>query len=120
MHKTITILRWTTTIAGSAVALLILAIFVGESASGDPPNPLEMSGPEVIKFFGIILALAGLVLAWRFEMLGGLLVLAGLTTFMLIEKELWINWIFGLLGLVGLTHVLCGVVRGRQKTRHRG
>jgi len=113
------VMRWTARIAGSLIALLFLAIFVGESLSAGPPNLLERPLPEIIEFGAIILAWLGLLLAWRLQMLGGLYTLVGLLIFMIVEGKLWINWVFGLLGLVGLVHLLCGALTEKRMTmRH--
>lgn len=74
-------IRWTARVWGAAAAVIVLAFFVEHIAwldGGRPPPNLV-----VIELVFHLLALIGLVIAWRWEALGASLTLAGVAGFAL-------------------------------------
>jgi hypothetical protein len=77
-----TVLRWAARLVGLAVLGLYLAIFVGEGF------PRRLSAAESGQMALFLVACLGLLLAWRWEVLGGALTLAGLALFYANEHRL--------------------------------
>jgi hypothetical protein len=71
------ILRWTARILGTLFVLLILVFAVGEGA----PNPSRLTPRDKLMFLALGVMLMGLVLAWKWAGIGGLLALAGYLLF---------------------------------------
>ena len=63
----------------SALLLLIICVF---AVYEGVPNPFQMTPREWACDGGFALVFLGLILGWRFEWLGGLMVLAGFAVFM--------------------------------------
>lgn len=80
------------------MTIRVLLIFRGEFLSGKW-HELEL--------LGLIAAWLGLIIAWKWEGIGGALIISGVVIFHVEEHQLWLNWIFGLLGLVGILFMAC-------------
>jgi len=80
-------------------------IFRGEVLSGDWRD---------LEFAGLLAAWIGLIIAWKWEGIGGALIISGVIIFHVVEYRLWLNWIFGLLGLVGILFLFCWVAGIRK------
>jgi len=83
--KTIQIIRWIARISAAIAAGLILLLFVGEVIA-DGIGPLSRLSPRealmMVAFFAVWL---GLILGWRWELLGGSLTVMGLIAFYLLD-----------------------------------
>lgn len=78
-------IRWIARIAASLIAALMLLIFVGEGiASGDDLIP-RLTGRETAMMVVFAAAWAGLLLGWRWELLGGLLTVGAVIAFYLLD-----------------------------------
>ena len=92
VHRAVTwaasLLRWAARVSGTAAAFLVLAFFVEHlewfSGSGGMPPPSVFLGQA----FHLLL-LTGLVLAWRWEVRGALLALAGAIGFVSAAGGAW-------------------------------
>ena len=74
-------LRWSARIAGLLLAGMVLMFLAGEG----PPN-LFTEPPSVrVEFFALLLVLAGCLLGWRWECLGGVLGVIGYAAFVITE-----------------------------------
>lgn len=60
-----------------------------------------------LEFLALIAAWIGLIIAWKWEGIGGALIISGVVIFHVEEHQLWLNWMFGLLGLVGILFMTC-------------
>ncbi|MDP4199325.1 MAG: hypothetical protein Q8922_10675 [Bacteroidota bacterium] len=69
----ITVIRWTARIAGLLIVLVVLTLAIGEGL----PNPTAMTFPEAIMSVFLLFMLAGILIAWKRELLGGAMLLAG-------------------------------------------
>jgi hypothetical protein len=99
-------LRWAARIAGTAMLALIVLVGAGEIWSGQGlPNPFSQPPGVAAEVIAFVACLAGLILAWRWLRLGGLLLAAGVLTFHIVECKIWLNWVFLVLELVGATHL---------------
>ena len=75
-------LQWVARLSGLALFLMVLAIAVGE---GGPPNPLRQPWPVAIELVLMFIMWLGLIVAWRWEVLGAIMTLAGLIGFNIVE-----------------------------------
>ena len=99
-------LRWAARIAGTAMLGLIIFVGAGEIRSGQGlPNPFDQPPGVAIEVIGFVACLGGLIIAWRWARLGGVLVLAGILIFHIVECKMWLNWVFLVLELVGFAHL---------------
>lgn len=71
------ILRWAARILGTLLVLLILVFLIGEGT----PRPSILTAREKVMFLALGVMLTGLVLAWKWAGIGGLLALAGYLVF---------------------------------------
>jgi len=78
--------RWAARITGLLLIGLVLLIAIGE---GGPPNILAQPLPVQIEFVAMFLMLAGFLIGWRWEAVGGISALAGFLLFL--EAELFVN-----------------------------
>ena len=72
--------RWTARIAGTLMALFFLAFFVGEGF----PNIFRLPWRESLSVLAISAVVVGLLLAWKWEGLGGAVALAAVGFMLLI------------------------------------
>ncbi len=83
--KPIQAIRWVARISAAITAGLILLLFVGEGIA-DGIGPLSRLSPRealmMVAFFAVWL---GLILGWRWELLGGSLNVMGLIAFYLLD-----------------------------------
>ena len=101
---------WVVKIAGLAVFLLILAIFIGEG----PPNPFELATRELVLMFFFFTTWAGLGLAlWR-QLIGGILILTGIAAFTIIAGPQH-SWVFHSFWLLGILNLLCWFAHKAKK-----
>ncbi|MEA2063375.1 MAG: hypothetical protein U9P14_06740 [Gemmatimonadota bacterium] len=100
----VTILRWIARVLGTLLCMLIAAFAIGEGF----PDPLTLSLPEQLLFAGMITMLLGLIAAWRWEFIGGVLILVGYTFFMVVEQRIiFFNIVFGPLLITGILYLFC-------------
>ena len=93
---------------GIALLLLLLVIFIGEG----PPNPFKLTARE-LSFMAVLLTiLFGLALAVWQQLIGGIVVLAGIAAFTLIfgVQDKWL--IFAFL-LTGVLNIICWRLRSK-------
>jgi len=103
--------RWTVRVVSLALVALLVLIGVGESWNS--PIPWTRLSPlDLAMFVALGLALFGLLIAWRWELTGALLNIAGTTLFTLgiIAKrglQFKFFWIEGALAGFGFVFLLC-------------
>jgi NADH:ubiquinone oxidoreductase subunit 2 (subunit N) len=89
---------------GTAILALIVAFAVGEGL----PNPLNQPLDVILLSVAMLTMVVGLVMAWRWERIGGLLVLGGLAFFAIVNHGVQLNVVFGPMLVVGLLYSGCG------------
>jgi len=77
-----TICRWTGRVVGILLVGVTLLIAIGEGM----PNPFTQSFVIAIGFLALALALLGILLAWRWELPGGIMSLVGCVMFIRVER----------------------------------
>ena len=91
-------LRWTARIYGGLLAVSILAIAIGEG----PPNPFTQPLPVAIELFGMLVMLAGCIVGWKWQGVGALLIIVGISAFHVIEKRILLMGAFPLFDIAGI------------------
>src|SRR5581483_3603595 len=95
--------RWAARILGTLLVLFFLFFIVGEGL----PAPSELSSVEKLQFAGLAAILAGLLLAWKWEGLGGVLGVAGFLLMAAASRSSLRVLLFWLPAAVAGVHVLC-------------
>jgi hypothetical protein len=93
--------RWTARIAGTLMALFFLAFFVGEGI----PNIFRLPWRETLSVLLMSAMMAGLLLAWKWEGLGGAVALPAVALMPLIGMRGM--GLFLVPAPIGLLHVVC-------------
>jgi hypothetical protein len=83
--KTIQIIRWVARISAAIAAGLILLLFVGEVIADGIGPLLRLSPREALMMVAFFAVWLGLILGWRWELLGGSLTVMGLIAFYLLD-----------------------------------
>jgi hypothetical protein len=115
MHMMGRIRRWTIRILSLLLIGLFLLIFVGETASEGLPNAASLSSTEKGLFVALFIMIIGLVLCWKYYVLGPIVTLAGYILFCIIEGEL-MKGPFLMFPVVGLLFFIDGIIiqKGKQ------
>jgi hypothetical protein len=96
--------RWIARITGTLMALFYLAFVVGEG----PPPLFRLSWQQNLHFFAMAALFAGLLLAWKWELWGGLIPLAGFVLLLQIEgRRPLLNSLFLLPAGIAVVNLLC-------------
>jgi len=74
-------LRWTARLFAAALLGLVAVIFLGEGGF----NPLKLTAVEAIQMTLFLTTCSGLVVAWRWQVIGGALYLGGMILFLAVE-----------------------------------
>jgi hypothetical protein len=110
-----TIFRWTARVIGIVIVGLTLIIAIGEGV----PNLFTQPFVIQLGFLALTLVLFGILLAWRWELPGGIMSLVGWVLFILAER---INWqhslFFILLGIPSLLFLGSSFLR-RYYEKHK-
>ena len=100
-------IRWVARILGTFLAGLVL-VFVVAHALGEEglPNPFTQPLGVALEFVGLFAAVLGAVIAWKWEGLGGVMVLGGMMIFHVVERDIWLAWgeLFDLTGVLFLVY----------------
>ena len=83
--KIIKILRWVARITAVLTAGMILLIFVGEGLSDGFDPLLHLTMRETAMMAAFIILWLGLLLGWKWELIGGLLSVGGLIAFYVLD-----------------------------------
>ena len=96
-------IRWAARILGSLLAVLVLVIVISHAVSEEGlPNPFTQPLGVAFGFLGLFAAWLGVIIGWKWEGLGGLLVVGGIMIFHVVEGKFWLPPTFELFELAGL------------------
>ena len=84
-QKTTRIIRWIARIWASLVAALIAVIFVGHAAEDGIGPFFNLTLRDSIMMVAFVTTWAGLILGWKWERLGGYLIIGGMAAFYLFD-----------------------------------
>jgi hypothetical protein len=106
----VTIARWAARIIGALMVLLFAVMFIGEAVMVSEPFP-GLTLVESLEMAAVVVMLAGALMAWRWEILGGALCLAGGIFFVIVESvqenRLRLVWFPVVFAAIGVTFILC-------------
>jgi hypothetical protein len=109
-------LRWTARLLAVVIVALALVFIIGEGGF----NPKLLSPLEALQMALFLLACVAMLIAWQWELGGGLLSLAAMAGFMTVE--LAVNGALPqgvtlyLMFLPGLCYAVCGLIERRKRT----
>ena len=114
--------RWFARISGSLVLVFVLIIAIGEWLFMEPPpgSSGKLRERDIPLMAGMIIMLAGIVIAWFREGIGGLLMIGGFIPFLIDElgSEKGFNaWFLVIFPTIGLLHLFCWWRSRRPKPR---
>lgn len=113
-QKLITVLRWVTRILGMLTVLLFAVFFIGEA---DFSQPINLTTGEIFLMLCIPVALiAGIIIAWKKEILGGIIIVISVFAFNIISMILegfTFELEMGLFLFIGLLYIICGIADRR-------
>ncbi len=75
------ILRWIARIWASLMAAMILFIFIGDAAADGIGPIFHLTFREILMMAAFLIVFVGLVLAWKWERLGGWMIVGGMLAF---------------------------------------
>ncbi len=107
----VNVLRW----AARVLTLLLVMLFATMAFGEGLPSPWILTRPEKLAFLALIVMLAGLVSAWRWEAVGGILILVGYAFFALVNHQVIISWAFSLFPVAGILFLLSWVLSSRRR-----
>ena len=96
-------MRWAGRIVGSFLAAFVLIFIIAYAFSEEGlPNPFTQPLGVALEFIGLFAAVSGVVIAWKWEGLGGLLTIGGVMVFHIVERKFWLAWgeLFDLTGVL--------------------
>ncbi|MDE5421935.1 hypothetical protein L3073_06920 [Ancylomarina sp. DW003] len=108
MLKLITsIIRWLARFLG-VFLFLFFAWFAIEFGIDDP----SCMSPQLLKlFYTHIIMMFALIVVWRFELFGGLVLVIAYTYFSIINHTFWTNPIYPIFFFIGLLHLISWTFR---------
>jgi hypothetical protein len=101
--------RWTARTIGIPLFALLVPLAMGDGV----PNPLTASRREILFATVVLTMLFGLILAWKWEGIGGLLILGGLVLFATANEAFLLNIVFAPWLITGLLYLVCWVGKPR-------
>src|ERR1039457_5735149 len=93
--------RWTARIVGTLLFLLFLAFFFGEG----PPDLSRLTSAERLQSLCVAALLLGLVIAWKWERLGGLITVAGFAFLVALNANHLRMWALCVPAIAGAMHI---------------
>jgi len=103
MWRAAIVVRWIALILGTLLVLLFLAFCIGEGL----PNFFSLTASEKLQFICIACMAVGLLLCWKWELPGGLLVVASFAVLIAVSPTHLKVWLFWMLAFIGAVHLLC-------------
>jgi hypothetical protein len=83
--KALRVVRWIARISAGLAAALILLIFIGEGLAEGFEPILHLTAREAAMMVAFAAVWLGLVLGWKWELVGGLLTVCGTVAFYLLD-----------------------------------
>ena len=102
-RQILSVARWTARIIGTLLLLLIAIFAIGEGV----PNPLILSQRENLLTAALATMIVGQIAAWKWEGVGGVLILGGFAFFSIVNHRISLNIVFGPWLLTGLIYLAC-------------
>jgi hypothetical protein len=106
--------RWTAGTIAIPLFVLVVLLTLGDGV----PNPLTASRREIVFVAVVLMMLFGLVLAWKWEGVGSLLILAGLILFATANEAILLDIVLAPWLVTGLLYLVCwryGTTKGTRR-----
>jgi hypothetical protein len=104
--------RWSARIIGTALAVLLFLQAVGHPVNTDGLyNPFIEPAHVTLRLVGLFATFAGAILAWKWEAIGGVLIVVGLLPYNVSEGKVWFGGWVGLLQLAAIGFIVCWFLR---------
>ena len=103
--NSVTVVRWWAKIIGTVSLAMLAMIFVGDSMNGVGPPPAA-----IMAFLPLFIAFAGVIIAFRWELVGGVLAAVGALAEQIVVFFVWhgtLNPFIDIFFFVGLGLVYC-------------
>ena len=110
------VLRWVARVTALVMVVFILIMFLGEGIADGFGGFLVLTLRESLMMASFVIIFLGLLLGWRWEILGGALVIGGMAVFY------WLNYAFSgtlpqgpyflIIAIPGLLYLFCGLGSG--------
>ena len=108
-------LKWIARLTALLLALIILVIFIGELASEEFQGFSLRESLMMLAFFTVWL---GYLIGWKLERPGGVMILAGIAAFYLLDYLFSGSFpsgpVFPLMGIPGILYILSSLKRVQQ------
>jgi hypothetical protein len=112
-RKVVRVVRWTARISAGLAAALILLFFIGEGLTEGFEPILHLTARETAMMVAFAAVWLGLVLGWKWELVGGLLTICGTAAFYLLDYAFSDTFprgpFFLLFASPGLLFIYCGL-----------
>jgi len=105
LKLSITILRW----IARCLGVFLFLFFIWFAIEIGAPDLNLMNNQEIKLFIANMLMLIGLVVVWRFEFIGSILLIGSYIFFSIVNYSFWIGPIFPTFLLIGLLHLICWI-----------
>ncbi|WP_438830175.1 DUF7670 domain-containing protein [Ancylomarina longa] len=103
MKLLITILRW----IARCLGIFLFLFFIWFTLEIGAPDINLMSNQEIKLFIANMLMLLGLIVVWKFEFIGSIVLIGSYIFFSIVNYSFWIGPIFPTFLLIGLLHFIC-------------
>jgi len=114
------VLRWVARVTALVMVVFILLMFIGEGIADGFEGLLTLTLREGLLMAAFVVVFLGLLLGWRWEVLGGVLVIGGTAAFY------WLDFAYSgtlprgpyflLIAFPGLLYLICGLGSGRKQS----
>lgn len=105
-------IRWTARIMGTVLATLLFLQAAAHLVNDDGLyNPFIEPAHVTLRLVGLFATFAGAIVAWKWEGVGGVLIIAGLLPYNVSEGEVWFGGWVGLLQLAAVGFIVCWCLR---------
>ncbi|MGQ1911409.1 DUF7670 domain-containing protein [Marinifilum sp. RC60d5] len=105
MKLTITIIRWIARFIG----IFLFLFFVWFAMEIGTPDFDMMSLQEIKLFAANLLMLIGLIIVWKFEFIGSIILIGSYVFFSIVNFSFWIGPVFPNFLLIGILHLFCWI-----------
>ncbi|HUW20289.1 MAG TPA: hypothetical protein VMW16_13405 [Sedimentisphaerales bacterium] len=100
-------IRWAARAVGGLLAALVLSIVFCHAFSPEGlPNPFTQPAGVAFELLGLAITWVGLIVAWKLEGVGGVMIIAGQLAFHIIERRLWLSTMGEFFDLAGILFLL--------------
>ena len=117
-QKLIKIIRWVARVWAALMAAFILFMAVGDAAMEGPGPLFQLTFRESLQMGAFIIVFVGLILAWKWEKLGGWMIIAGMAAFYMLDYAFSGNFprgpFFLIIATPGILFLIC--FYGKSKT----